>query len=748
MERAKGPDHTDVAAVLNNLAELYKNAGDYEKAEPLYQRSLAIRERVFGPDHPDVAQSLNNLAGLYDNSGDYKKAEPLYQRSLAIQEKVYGPDHPDVAAVLGNLAGLCENLGEYAKAKQLYQRSLAIREKAYGPDHLHVAQSLNNLAFLYSALGDFGKAHALLKEAQSIDNKLIKQVIGFTSEEQKMKFLATRKLELSFFMSLVNRELFENASARKDALDAWLQRKGVILEAQKRFQEALVYSDDPEAVKVFQELARVRTRLSRIVFSGPGKDWEAYQKQIADLEKQEENLEARLSQISRSFVLHKKATKADSESVAKALPEKTVLLEFARIEDFTFKAGRGKKNWSPARYVSFVLHSGEGGRVEMVDLGDAEEIDTGVALLKQEITDFKRISGQKPMKASRALYEMVFEPLESKLGEAKEVYISPDGNLNLIPFEVLQGPDGRFLIEDYTFNYLCAGRDLLRFGENQEKENKALLIGDPDFDMDGDERESVLTRLALQEKVESAPVRRSTDMRGLHFSRLQGTGEEVRAIFNLLGEGEAELYTRGEALEQVLRSRNAPRILHLATHGFFLSDMQFLSLADDSNERGLRHVLTAPGKKNKRTNIENPLIRSGIALAGANNALNSSDTDQTDGIVTSEKVLGLSLQGTDMVVLSACKTGIGEVSAGEGVYGLRRAFTQAGAKSIVMSMWSVPDKETKEFMINFYEKMMSGGLNRCQALRQAALQQMKIVKERYGTVNPFFWGAFVFMGEP
>ena len=162
----------------------------------------------------------------------------------------------------------------------------------------------------------------------------------------------------------------------------------------------------------------------------------------------------------------------------------------------------------------------------------------------------------------------------------------------------------------------------------------------------------------------------------------------------------------------------------------------------------MQQISGIPIPKGKKARIENPLLRSGIALAGANKALESGDVRKSDGIVTAEKILGFRLRGTEMVVLSACETGVGEVKTGEGVFGLRRAFTQAGAKSLVMSMWSVPDKETRELMIQFYRNILSGKMNRCQGLRQAALKQMQIVKERYGYANPFYWGAFVFMGEP
>ena len=222
-------------------------------------------------------------------------------------------------------------------------------------------------------------------------------------------------------------------------------------------------------------------------------------------------------------------------------------------------------------------------------------------------------------------------------------------------------------------------------------------------------------------------------------------GDKVSIVSGF--DGSNGIASAVEALEEVLRSKGAPSVLHIATHGFFLSDLDLKGFADGSG-RSIKPVSKVPSKKGKRVKIENPLLRSGIALAGATNALKSGDTAKSDGIVTAEKILGLRLRGTDMVVLSACDTGLGEVRAGEGVYGLRRAFTQSGTRSLVMSMWSVPDKETKELMVEFYKNIQSGKMNRCQALRQAALKEMEIVKERYGHANPLYWGAFVFMGEP
>ncbi len=342
----------------------------------------------------------------------------------------------------------------------------------------------------------------------------------------------------------------------------------------------------------------------------------------------------------------------------------------------------------------------------------------------------------------------------------KEIFISPDGSLSLIPFEILRGPDGKFLIEDYTFNYLAAGRDILGFGQTAEKGGKSLIMGDPDFDMGSEEKAASLKTLALKTDGKAESLSRSSDMRGTNFKRLPHTKAEAEAVQSLLGKENSELYTDKAALEEVLLGKNAPKILHLATHGFFMKDTEIKGdIENEMMSMGMQPEISffsqkgglpktfSPGMTGKFAQYQNPLLRSGIALAGANTALQSENPENSDGIVTAEKILGLKLRGTDMVVLSACETGLGDVKSGEGIYGLRRAFTQAGTKSLVMSMWAVPDKESMELMSGFYTNILSGKMKRNQSLREAVLKQMKTVNQRYGSPNPLFWGAFVFMGE-
>jgi CHAT domain-containing protein len=602
-----------------------------------------------------------------------------------------------------------------------------------GPESPAVASSLSNMAQVYAAQDQYAKAHDLFKQVNNIDYKLIRQVMEFTSEEQKMEFLATKQARLEISMCLAVKHLSNDKTARKDALNWWLQRKGIILEAQKQFQDALVHSDDPNVIKSLQELGRVRAELSKLVFGGPGPEGpDAYQRRIADLEKQRDALEAKLVKLSQSFARQKKTIQADTWQVAGALPKDATLLEIVRISYYDFKAHGRQNKWQPDHYLAFVLHAGKGDQIGLVDLGPADPIKKAVSSLKKAMATPQKV--REINAASQELHRLVFAPIQAQLGKSREIFLSPDGDLNLIPFEVLQDSDGKYLIEKYTFNYLASGRDVIGFGAVRARAGKSLLLGDPNFNASG------------KSAGQAGDSRRSADLRGIQFGRLPGTLAEVKAIQRILGSKNAIVKTGKQADETALIRARSPRILHLATHGFFLTDQQLDAFREEDSYGG--RVGGSGSKGTAQPQIENPLLRSGLALAGANQALGSRDVSQSGGLLTAEKVLSLRLEGTDLVVLSACETGLGEVKRGEGVYGLRRAFIQAGTKGLVMSMWSVPDKETKELMTLFYTNLTKHKLNPNAALRKAALDEMQVVKERYGQAHPLFWGAFIYLGEP
>ena len=722
-----GLEHIDLATYLNNLALLFARS---REAEPLYKRSIQIFEKSLGLEHPLLATALNNLAKHYSNFDEFSKAEPTYKRSLAIQEKILGTEHPNVSETLNNLAMLYVENGNFPKAEPLYRRALAIRENALGPEHPDTAIVLINLACLYAVAGRSGEALNLMERAQDIDIKQIDQILGFAAEAQQTKFLATRENHYFAYISFIRQNFLNNPQAIRKSLDVWLTRKGILLEAQKRIQDVLATGDNPQTQEIFSKLIGIRQELVRLILGVPGKEGpEAYQKRIVDLTSQKEVLEGQLSRLSQAFAQQRKTRIATTATVASAIPKGAILIEMAWVKDYDFKT----RKWGASRYLAFVLSSGKDPDVSLIDLGEAEGIDQKVAAFKKSLGNSKTLPDVLA-KQSNDLYRLIVTPLASALGKSRQIFLSPDGSLNLISFEVLRDDKGRYLIEAHTFHYVSAGRDIAGYGMIKEKGQKTLLLGDPDFDL--------VAKQTTGEK--ERPVTRSRQMQGLTFSRLPGTKEEVEVIAAILGRSNCDTYTGETATETVLMQRKSPRILHLATHGFFLSDQDWSSMMDEKS-RGITITAREAPSGKKPVRIENPFLRAGLALAGANRSL--AQEGVAEGILTAEKILGLHLRGTDLVVLSACETGVGDVKNGEGVYGLRRAFTQAGAKSLVMSLWEVPDKETKELMVSFYKNLQSGKMNRAAALRNAALKQRETVKARYGSDNPYYWGAFVFLGE-
>jgi CHAT domain-containing protein len=316
------------------------------------------------------------------------------------------------------------------------------------------------------------------------------------------------------------------------------------------------------------------------------------------------------------------------------------------------------------------------------------------------------------------------------LGDCRRLFIAPDGDLTRLPFEALQLDDSRHMVEEYHVSYLSTGRDLLRFETSAYTEPDASLVAaDPDFDLAGESITALQTDLGSRGRHS-----RDLDRNSLHFSHLPGTRREGEQVAALLG---VEPLLQSMVLEQRLKACRSPHILHIATHGFFLPD----------ESHGQNPIeLSAPAFGERFANLsqsENPLLRSALALAGANSWLEgkSLPSEAEDGLLTAEDVSSLDLSSTDLVVLSACETGLGEVRLGEGVYGLRRAFVLAGAKALVMSLWKVPDQQTQELMEDFYRRILNGE-PRSDALRSAQLA----MKAKHP--KPLYWGAFICQGDP
>jgi CHAT domain-containing protein len=367
--------------------------------------------------------------------------------------------------------------------------------------------------------------------------------------------------------------------------------------------------------------------------------------------------------------------------------------------------------------------------VALFDLGDAEAIDQHIRAYHEAIQDSINVKPELRLppfietleQPLQALYGLIMEPLLTHLQDRRQLFISPDGDLNLIPFEAFITPGGRYLLEDgYAIHYVAAGRDIARFKDISKPQAEALIMADPDYKMGDSELIEVAKSLGL--KVQEEPGVLSQEDRAMSFEGLEGSGKQAEEIRKLMG---GVIYSEKKAIQEVLLEVRYPRVLHIATHGYYLPVKKIPPQFSPGKTSLPSEVLKA---------YENPMLRSGIALAGANTSLR--------GRVNAEKVSRLRLKGTELVVLSACQTGVGEVQTGEGVFGLKRAFILSGARTVVMSLWSVPSQETTELMKSFYTKWAKEKKTKAEALREAKLELMKDNR------NPFFWGAFVMVGDP
>ena len=714
-EKALGPDHPDVATAINNLVNV---VWEFERAEPLYLRALAIREAKLPADHPDIAQSLYNLSILYASVGQLDKGEAHAKRALEIFKKSLGPEHPWVSLPMNLLAGVLKNKGQLAAAEKLYEDTIALKERAEGPFHPHLAGTLTNIADVYLMLGKTEQAVKALERANSIYEYNIRLNMTSGSESDKIKYVDLLSVAGDLALAASVGSKAPDRSFAPVAFASVLARKGRVLDSMSATVAALRSRLNNEDRELLDSWTAANERVAKLVLAGPDAEGiDAFRKRLVNVEAERDRIEKKLN--TQGGVLLESASQLDPAAVWRSVPANAVLLEFVVYRpvkrskfEFVPTDPDSSKGGRPARYAALVVDSS--GRVEAFDLGEASVVERELSALRAALRD--RYSRNVNALATAA-GARVFEPLRKAIGTAKHILVSPDGDLNLVPFEALADRRGRFLVEDFAFSYLSSGRDLVR-RKAVERPADPVLVADPDFGA-GDGRFAQLP---------TAPgsITATRNFSDTFFTPLSATAEEVNAIRSMFPS--AKVLSKGAARESELKRVVSPKFLHIATHGFFVENPVGLV---GSGADGTRGAVPSIAQRH-------PLLRSGLALAGANARKPGDD----DGILTALEVTGLDLRGSRLVVLSACDTGVGEVKTGEGVFGLRRAFKLAGAESVVMSLWPVSDQITRDLMSGYYRNLKQG-LGRGEALRRVQLEMLAKPARRH----PFYWASFIQAGE-
>ena len=731
-QRALGKDHPETAASLENLALLYGATGDYAKSEQGLKRALAIRESALGPEHPDTVASLNDLGELYDSIGAHEKAEALLKRALSIRTKALGPEHPDLATSLNNLAGAYSSICDFAQAEPLYRKALAITEKAFGPDSPQTAGSVQNLAFLELDLGHAAEALRLSWRAEEASEKTLANILSFSSEQQRMRFQSTQHPYM-LPPTLGDAPLIARTLLRWKGvvLDSILEDRAVARRAgEKGFGDLL------EAVKGLQ------AELMKLTFDTP-RDASATALAVrtdrreairSELEKMEAELAKNVGALGRS----REALEVTPEQVQMTLAPREVLVETIRYRHYI------GKNQTQLRYGAVVFAAR--GELEWVSLGSADEIEKLIRLYQKSAR--MKTNATTLESSLRGLYAKLWASVEKVIPrDTESVILSPDAQLNFVSFATLLGEDNRFLAERYSLRYVSSGRDLLRIFPQEARfvMNPVALYGNPDFRLSP--AEAPPSPAQPTGALTAARESEIHDFGDIQLPPLGGTAAECEALGNLARDfGRAvAIHIGAEATEASLRRLQSPWVLHLATHGFFLPEME---LGASGSRLGRAEAIP-------RAKLVNPMHRSGLGLAGAQTTLEAwgrgeAPPPDNDGILTAEEVGTLNLADTWLVTLSACETGSGEARAGEGVLGLRRGFIQAGAQNLLMTLWPISDETTVQIMLEFYGKAFAIGnapvsLNEVQRKWLVELRKKKGLLAAVNLAGPFIMSS---QGKP
>jgi len=788
--------NSDVAYSLNHLAKLFQDAGEYASAQPLFERALAIQEKALGPESYQTAETLDHFANLLAAAGDYTRARPLYERALTVFEKAFGPDHYEVIMALNNLANLLRNTGDYVRAKSLYDRAMAIVEKYDIPEHSYMAELLANLAKLHAAVGDTTLALQTALRAEEIGRDHFRFSARTLAERQALRYAAVRTTGLDLALSVTADAGNEFPENRQQVWDAVIRSRALVLDEMAARHRALGHTDDPEIARLSQALVSARQRLANLMVRGPDTDApegdrhlhdevrennpEKSRRLLDEARKEKEQAEHVLAEKSATFRQEQAKSRIGFAEVAAALPPHSALVAFARYghlmtsgkpatsADSSLAVAPGKLEARPA-YLAFVLRSGESKPVIM-PFGTAEEIETLVSQWNEEAARGVMVPSRSQKhsetlyrNAGEALRRKIWDPVASHLSGATIVFVVPDGVLNLVNLAALPAGQSDYLVESGPLiHYLSAERDLVSSESTEIKGEGLLALGGPAFNettlfsaLARKGRKAAMSSQAQTGTSQTYRGQRSncSDFQSMRFEPLPASAREVKeivslwtsdsvaqqkaaAVINLTGAKASETAFKEQALGR--------RVLHLATHGFFLGDRCSSALRSSRGVGGVKKV--EQGEPAPQIISDNPLLLSGLALAGANHRAKAGP-EEDDGILTAEEIAAMNLSGVEWAVLSACETGVGKVEAGEGVFGLRRAFQMAGAGTLIMSLWSVEDEAARQWMRALYEGRLVKKLSTAESVRAASLEVLRSRREKGQNTHPFFWAGFVAAGD-
>lgn len=682
MKRSK--NSFDGRRFQSNLAFMLQMAGRYPEAEAVFLEMKKSYERNIASNNPEYAALLNQLAVLYMQTKKYDQVEALLKKAQEIFKKKQSEQSPGYARASADLGNFYRLTARYPEGETLLTQALNIREQILGNNHPDFIRTKEDLAILYWKTGQFDKAFEHYKPVMDKTIDFINKYFPPMSESEKTKFWDITAPRFQRFYNFAVAASSSRPEIVADIYDYQTATKGLLLNATNKIKQSILGSGDKTLIEEYLRWLDKKETLARLY--SLSKEELAEQKiDLASLEAEANSMERALSSRSATFSSGYSTQKVNFQQIRDVLTDKEAVVEIIRVQNFDYEFKED------SRYIALVLTKAMKSP-KMIVLENGAQLETRYAKFYRNAIQQKLDDGYS--------YDQYWARFDSELAGKKAIYISPDGAFNQINLNTLKKPSGDYVIKTYDLTIVGNSRDLIELKAKKAGAIKkdAILLGFPDYGGD-------------------------------KIAALPGTKVEIETVSKILkGAGyKLSQFAEQNASEKNVKALNSPSLMHIATHGYFLKD---------SDSQNGAFGIAAENAAN------NPLLRSGLMLANASKTIDgaASDIESNDnGILTAYEAMNLNLEGTNLIVLSACETGLGDVKNGEGVYGLQRAFLVAGADAMIMSLWKVDDAATQQLMTNFYSNWIKLG-NKQTAFKQAQLQLMAKYKE------PYYWGAFVMMG--
>lgn len=686
---SKGPKKTfqsfDNRKFKINLAFIYQLSGKLTEAETAFQEIKKVFEDRKQTGNAEYAGLLNQMGILYIQMGKPEKVEELLKKSKAVYKERFTEENTYYAKVTNDLGNFYRMQARYEDAEKQLNKALHIRETLLGTKHPDYVRTQENLAILYWKTGKFEQAYMMYREVMDKTIDFINQYFPPMSEAEKTSYWDITAPRFQRFYNFAIEASATMKYVAQDFYDYNLATKALLLNATNKVKDGILKSKNEDLIKEYLSWLDQKEQLARL-YTLSKEELKQQKINLAELERAANATEKSLSSKSAEFSAGYSTQKSSYKQILALLNDTEAVVDIIRVrgfvQDFT----------TDSRYVALILKKGaEMPQLVMMENG---------AELEKKYAKFYRNAVQQKVTDDYS-YEQYWTKTEKELAGKKLIYISPDGVYNQMNLNTLKRPDQDYVVNRYDLVIIGNSKDLiaLKARKTSVPKKNAFLLGFPDY---------------------GTP----------DIVSLPGTKVEIDGVAKVLKTSGYQItqVMAKDATEKNIKSVKAPSLVHIATHGYFLQDA-------GEGEGSVFGV-------NAESASRNPLLRSGLILAGAGKSITGGGSDITsndNGILTAYEAMNLDLEGTNLVILSACETGLGDIKSGEGVYGLQRAFQVAGAEALIMSLWKVDDAATQMLMTNFYNNWIKLG-NKQKAFKQAQLQLMAKYKE------PYYWGAFVMMG--